>query len=206
MRPASASRTIPTPGSLVRSLLLALVLLSAALLAGRHAHAREPVLLVASPQLADPNFRASVVLVVFPENGAPTGVVLNRRVDIPWAEAFAEDGILSRLQDPIYLGGPVRPDMLWYLVRSTVAPIDSFPVLGDLHLSTDGSFLDEWLIGNGRIERFFVGYAGWTAAQLEREIESGAWYVLPAELETILDSRPDQLWRRLLVRATAIET
>jgi len=185
---------------------LRIALIALALLVSMPAIARDPVLLVASPDLDDPNFEGSVVLVVFPENGAPTGVVLNRRVDIPWDEAFADDEILRSLKDPIFLGGPVRQDMLWYLVRSADAPEDSFPVLGDLHLSTDAAFLDRWLPANGRVERFFVGYAGWAPAQLEREIEAGAWYVLPAELDTILDARPDQLWRKLLARATAIET
>ena len=180
-------------------------LLALTLLAAIPTHAREPVLLVASPELSDPNFHATVVLVVFPDNGAPTGGVLNRRIDIPWAEAFAEDEVLRELSDPIYLGGPVRQDMLWFLVRSTAAPDDSFPVLGDLHLSTDASFLDRWLTDGGRIERFFVGHAGWTPAQLEREIEAGFWHVLPADLDTVLDARPDQLWRRLLARATAVE-
>jgi len=189
----------------VRMLLLFLV---TALLAGAgaQARARDPVLLIASPELADPNFNEAVVLVVFPDNGAPTGVVLNRRIDLAWSEAFPDDEVLRRLNDPIYIGGPVRQDMLWYLVRSARAPQDSFAVLGDLHLSTDASFLDTWLTAKGAIERFFVGYAGWTSPQLEREIESGAWYVLPADLETILDRQPAQLWRKLLARATAIET
>jgi len=192
--------------ALLRLTLCARMLLVLAVLATLPAHARDPVLLVASPELADPNFNESVVLVVFPENGAPTGVVLNRRIDIPWSEAFAEDEILRELDDPVYLGGPVRQDMLWYLVHSRSAPEDSFPVLGDLYLSTDAAFLDGWLTAGGTIARFFVGYAGWSAAQLQREIDAGAWYVLPADLDTILDARPDQLWRRLLARATAVET
>lgn len=191
--------------ALLRLALRARLLLVLALLAALPVQARDPVLLVASPELSDPNFNESVVLVVFPENGAPTGVVLNRRIDIPWAEAFAEDEILRELDDPIYLGGPVRQDMLWYLVHASPAPEDSFPVLGELHLSTDAAFLDRWLAAGGSIERFFVGYAGWSATQLQREIEAGAWYVLPADLDTILDARPDQLWRRLLARATAVE-
>ncbi len=194
---------IPAAWRALPGLLLALALLAAS---ASLALARDPVLLVASPELTEANFNATVVLVVFPDNGAPTGVVLNRRVEIGWDEAFAEDEILRTLREPLYVGGPVRQDMLWYLVRSPAAPSDSLPVLGNLHLSTDASFLDAWLTADGQIERFFVGYAGWAPGQLEREIESGAWYVLPADLETILDPRPDQLWRKLLARATAIET
>lgn len=182
------------------------LLLLAAVLAIAPALAREPLLLVAAPELTDPHFNATVVLVVFPENGAPTGVILNRRADIPWDEAFADDEILRSLRDPVYVGGPVRQDMLWYLVRSPSAPTDSFAVLDDLHLSTDAAFLDRWLGASGRIERFFVGYSGWAPEQLDREIAAGAWYVLPADLDTILDPRPEQLWRKLLARATAVET
>jgi len=191
------------PSRLLLPLFLVIALLASA---GGQALARDPVLLIASPELTDPNFNEAVVLVVFPDDGAPTGVVLNRRIDLAWSEAFSEDEVLRTLRDPIYIGGPVRQDMLWYLVRSARAPEDSLAVLGDLHLSTDASFLDAWLTAKGSIERFFVGYAGWTSPQLEREIESGAWYVLPADLETILDRQPGQLWRRLLARATAIET
>jgi len=190
----------------VRMLLRLLLVISLLAGAGAQVFARDPVLLIASPELTDPNFNEAVVLVVFPENGAPTGVILNRRIDFAWSEAFPEDEILRALHDPIYVGGPVRQDMLWYLVRSASPPEDSFAVLGDLHLSTDASFLDSWLTAEGSIERFFVGYSGWTPPQLEREIESGAWYVLPADLDTILDRKPEHLWRKLLARATAIET
>lgn len=190
----------------------ALLLLLAAFILLPHApvHAqqtgREPVLLVASPAMSDPHFSETIVLVVFPPHGGPTGVVLNRRIELDWAEAFPDDEVLSTRSDPVFVGGPVRMDMLWFLVRSPTAPPDGFPVLADLYLSTDAAFLDRLLVEKGKIERFFVGYSGWMPEQLEREIALGAWYVLPADLDTILDAEPDQLWRKLLARATAVET
>ena len=191
--------------TLRRLLLLCCVLLAAsahAQLAARSA----PILLVASPALHDPNFAQSVVLVMFPEGGGPTGVILNRPTPLAWSEAFPDEPGLRARSDTIYFGGPVRMRALWYLFRQSEARDNALSVVDDLYLSADGNLLDRLLAHQQRVERFFVGYSGWAPTQLEVEIAQGAWHVLPADLDSILNLDPQTMWRDLLLRATAVNT
>lgn len=165
----------------------------------------EPVLLVAHPDMQDPNFAQTVVLVVFPETLGPTGVILNRPTRLKWAEASPDEPRLAKRSDPIHFGGPVQLNTLWFLFHAPQPPSVALPVLGDLYLSADAGVLDGLLAQERGIERFFVGYSGWAPAQLDFEIAEGAWYVLPADLDTILELAPEDMWRTLVLRATAVE-
>jgi putative transcriptional regulator len=189
----------------IASLWLLLACILALPLSAQQQHGREPVLLVASPSLQDPNFAQSVVLVVFPPSGGPTGVILNQPTRLQWKDAFPDEPALAQRTDAIFFGGPVRLGALWFLFRQASTPQTALPVTDDLYLSADGEFLDRLLTGGGKVERFFVGYSGWSPSQLDLEIAQGAWYVLPADLKDILDLSPESMWRELLSRATAVE-
>jgi putative transcriptional regulator len=189
----------------------ALCLILTPLLIGARVHAQLPVrsdavLLVASPTLQDPNFSQSVVLVMFPAEGGPTGVILNRPTPLAFSEVFPDDPALRTRTEPIFFGGPVRMQALWYLFRRLDGRTNALPVVDDLCLSADGDLLDELIAKQRRVERFFVGYAGWGPTQLDFEIAQGAWYVLPADLDSILNLDPKTMWRELLERATAVRT
>ncbi len=167
----------------------------------------EPILLVAAPALADPNFAQSVVLVVFPEGGAPLGIILNRPTRLQLKDAFTEQRLLKDREDTLFFGGPVRTDSLWFMFMSTAAWEGAFHVLGELYVSNDGALLDTLLAApRHRVHRFFLGYAGWAPVQLDVEIARGAWHVLPADSDTVLNMDPEVMWRELLARATAVRT
>jgi putative transcriptional regulator len=164
------------------------------------------IFLVAKPELLDPNFAQSVVLVVFPKDAGPVGVILNRPVPLTLKEAFPDEPRLKSRGDQLYFGGPVQVNALMFLFRRAEAPANAFPVVGDLYLSADGGLLDEMLSRpDAQVHRFFLGYSGWAVQQLEFEIAEGGWYYLPADLETVLKGDPKTLWRDLLLRATAIK-
>jgi putative transcriptional regulator len=178
---------------------------------------RGAVLLVAAPELSDPNFFQTVVLVMFPATSGPTGVILNRPTRYTLKEAFPDEPQLKAKPDPLYFGGPVRPAGLMFLFRhrdgsggarsGSAVPAEALPVLDDLYLGSDGDLLDGLLRQpNGGVQRYFVGYSGWAPMQLQAEIAQGAWHVLPADLDTILRMDVKTMWRDLLVRATAVET
>ena len=165
------------------------------------------VFLVAKPELLDPNFAQSVVLVVFPKDAGPVGVILNRPVPLTLNDVFPEEPRLKGRGDRLYFGGPVSVNALMFLFRRAAAPQNAFPVVGDLYLSGDGGLLDEMLSrSDGQVQRFFLGYAGWATQQLDFEIAEGGWYVIPADLETVLKGDPKTMWRDLLLRATAVRT
>jgi putative transcriptional regulator len=165
------------------------------------------VFLVAKPELQDPNFAQSVVLVVFPKEGGSLGVILNRPLTMTVKEAFPAEPQLKGRDDTLYLGGPVRATALMYLFQGSTGPDNALPVVDDLYFSGDGPLLDELLSGqSARVQRFFLGYAGWADTQLDVEVAQGSWYVMPADLDTVLKGNPETLWRDLLLRATAVKT
>lgn len=165
------------------------------------------VFLVAKPELLDPNFAQSVVLVVFPKDAGPVGVILNRPVPVTLKDVFPEEPRLKGRADQLYFGGPVHVNALMFLFRRAAAPQNAFPVVDDLYLSGDGGLLDETLSSSdGQVQRFFLGYAGWATQQLDFEIAQGGWYVVPADLQTVLKGDPKTMWRDLLLRATAVKT
>ncbi len=165
------------------------------------------VFLVAKPGLLDPNFSQSVVLVVFPQDAGPVGVILNRPVPLTLNDVFPDEPRLKGRADRLYFGGPVSVNALMFLFRRAAAPQNAFPVVDDLYLSGDAGLLDEMLArSDGQVQRFFMGYAGWATQQLDFEIAEGGWYVIPADLETVLKGDPKTMWRDLLLRATAVKT
>jgi putative transcriptional regulator len=158
-------------------------------------------LLVATPKLVDPNFFRTVVLMCSIDPAGAMGVVLNRpleAVDIKqhlpsWA---------GHMQPPatFFQGGPVEPSAgIGVGVIGEDGPPGNWrefaPGLGLVDLSGEP---EEARPLSGL--RVFLGYAGWTADQLEGEVESGAWFVVDASKGDVTDDDPGTLWRRVLQR------
>ncbi len=171
--------------------------LIAAFLVGIVAQAQEPdapnaLLLVAKPDLADPNFRETVVLVTQTPDYSTVGVVLNR-------PASAKD---ERSGRPLYAGGPVLPRTRVALFSSDSAPgAPAFHVLKRVYLSMHPSNIESLLAQPARNFRLFVGFSGWAPRQLEAEMRAGGWYVLPASEELLFREDTSGLWHELLERA-----
>jgi putative transcriptional regulator len=164
------------------------------------------MLLVATPDLIDPNFADTVVLMLEVDGDGALGVVLNRPSPVPvsevldpWAETCAEPEVLFR-------GGPVSTEGalgVALLRDATNAPV-GFRVLDDaldgrvglVDLDTPVELIGESLAGL----RIFAGYAGWGAEQLATEIEEGSWYVVPGEVPDAFRIDPTELKRDVLRR------
>ena len=165
------------------------------------------IFLVAKPELTDPSFVQSVVLVVFPKDAGPVGVILNRPTRLTLKDGFPEQPRLKDRADTLYFGGPVQTNGLMFLFRGGSAADNAFPVIGDLYLSGDGELLNRLLAEKTpAVQRYFLGYSGWSGPQLQHEIELGAWFVIEADLDTVIRSDPKTLWRDLMMRATAVKT
>jgi putative transcriptional regulator len=162
-------------------------------------------LLVAAPRLVDPNFLRAVVLVCRHDEDGALGLVLNRLTSVTVGEALP--GWVEPLAPPnvVFLGGPVQPEMAVGLghLRPEHAgraeseqwtPIDERLGLIDLSGSPAGQ------VGALDRLRVFAGYTGWSAGQLDLEVESADWFVLPTEKEDPFTAAPGGLWRRVLHR------
>ncbi len=146
-------------------------------------------LLVATPDLGDPNFTHTVVLLLAVQPEGAIGVVLNRpsdrRVDdvLPrWADRVAAPAVM-------FFGGPVGLDQVVGLSAHGAVDLED-AVFGDMPMDDEGS---------SEI-RLFAGSAGWGADQLDAEIEQGSWWVFDAEPGDVTTSDPETLWQRVLRR------
>jgi putative transcriptional regulator len=164
-------------------------------------------LLVATPQLVDPNFRRSVVLIVeHEEEGGTLGVVLNRPTEVPVDQVLPPWSELVTGPSVVFQGGPVALDSALALahVPGTDEPLgwralNGSPAVARVGL-VDLDVPPEILAPEVIRFRVFAGYAGWGTGQLRSEIEEGAWYVLPAESGDVFAEDPDGLWPAVLRR------
>jgi len=156
--------------------------------------------LVASRDLADPNFAETVVLLVRYDAQGVIGLMLNRRSDVPLSRAFKDLKAAKDRSDEVYLGGPVGHDAVFALMQSTAKLEGADRVFGGTYLIAAKALFEQTIAtrpdpGNFHV---YVGYAGWTREQLQMEVALGAWFVFPADAKTVFSSDPDTLWQQMI--------
>ena len=149
-------------------------------------------LLVAAPSLFD-YFRRTVVLVIEHSEEGAMGVVLNRTSETTVVEAVPTLADHAGEDDVVHVGGPVAPDAVVALGEFEDLDEAGSAVIGDLGV-IDPERPDPVL----RRLRVYAGYAGWSAGQLEDEIEQGAWIVESADPDDPF--RDGDLWADALQR------
>ena len=154
-------------------------------------------LLVATPDLADPNFSRTVVLVLDHGDEGALGVVLNRPIELSVAEVLPDWAHLSSAPACLFVGGPVAPTAVIGLGRGD-GPVFQplFDGLGTLDLDLDPA---DYAPTMAEL-RVFVGYAGWGPGQLESELAAGGWLVLDLLPDDPFSGAPSQLWAAVLRR------
>ena len=187
-----------------------LILLAAvAFLASGMVHAQVETervfLLVAQAGMMDPTFSKTVVLAIRPDDGGPIGVILNRPSTLELRSLYPDRAEIANRRDPIFLGGPVQPDALLFAFRSPRIPPRGLLVADDIYLSGFSEVLDEILKHpeNAGQQRFFIGFSGWAAGQLEDEIAQGGWHVLRFDTRAVFDMNPLTMYEEMLKRASA---
>jgi putative transcriptional regulator len=150
------------------------------------------ILLIAKPELEDPNFSRSVVLVTQAESGETVGVILNR----PTQRTEPRTGAV------LYSGGPVMREVTVAVFRSPQPPAAAaFRVLRNVYLSMHPANLARLLEGDARDYRLYSGFSGWAPRQLEAEMLRDGWYVLPATEELVFRAETAGMWEELAERA-----
>ena len=150
-------------------------------------------LLVAAPSLRDPRFVRSVILIAEHDDDGAMGLVLNKPSETSVGEAVPELASLSADDAPVYVGGPVAAGSILALAEVEDPDDASELVLGDVGFVQDPDVV-------ARRGRIFVGYAGWSAGQIEAELEEESWIVVPAEADDVFSDEPDRLWSAVLHR------
>ncbi|MBT8445732.1 MAG: YqgE/AlgH family protein [Gammaproteobacteria bacterium] len=172
--------------------------------------ARAGIYLVANERLYDPLFGESVILLAEHNGRGSVGLIINRNTAIPVQDALPELTLPGKQKATLHIGGPVRGDSMRLLVRlpepGFIGGPGMVPILDNVYLVNDVEVLQRVLDAgsNGRPQlRFYAGYTGWAAGQLEAEVERGDWSMVEADPEHIFATPPEELWRLLLNTANA---
>jgi putative transcriptional regulator len=170
-----------------------------------------PTLLLSMPQLQDPNFARTVVLLCdFVPDGA-FGLVLNRPTTMPASEMVKLDPPVVGGNDlPLCIGGPVEPERGWILLGAAPEDVEYRTIQEGLYLSTSPTLLRRILEARTPRARVLAGYAGWGPGQLDQELAQSAWLMADVELDLIFDIPLSEMWetaiRRLGADPSALQT
>ena len=155
--------------------------------------------LLSEPFMDDPYFGRKVVLLCEHNDEGSFGFVLNNYVDVSLNEVMDD---LPAVASRISVGGPVKNSNLYYIHTREDIP-ESVPVVDGVFMGGDFEVIKE-LIQSNRIDasqiRFFIGYSGWSHAQLNEEIQSRSWFVSRAAQLDIMrtDEENETFWKRLI--------
>lgn len=146
--------------------------------------------LIAMPNMADPLFAKSLVFVCEHGEHGTMGVIVNKPSGLVMAQLF--DQIDLPLQDdslkaaPVFFGGPVQPDRGFVLHQPAGSWQSSLLVTDEIALTTSKDVLQAVSEGRGPGTLLIsLGYASWTAGQIEDEIGENAWLTVPARADII---------------------
>lgn len=154
-------------------------------------------LLIAEPFMNDFNFSRSVVLLVeFNDDGA-VGFILNKADNIQLSDVIAD---FPEFDAPIYLGGPVETQSLFFVHTKGDLINDSVEIQKGLYwngnLEQVKAMIEQKLVQPNEI-KFFLGYSGWDKTQLEEELKQNSWLIKESNFETIF-SRNQKLWNEVV--------
>lgn len=155
-------------------------------------------LLLDSGQLRGSFFQRTVVLICQHDSEGAFGLVLNRSAGTNAGDMIVADLPENLKGSPLFLGGPVQPSALSFLLTDTFIPdANVLPNLSLGHSLDTLIELGESFSASQRV-KMFAGYAGWSPGQLEDEMKRDAWLTYPASLDLIFETSPDELWQKIL--------
>ncbi len=160
--------------------------------------------LIARPELADPYFEKSVVLML-PSEGMPlvVGLIVNKPTRITLLRLYPDSVALKDSAAKAYFGGPVDIGSPTLLFHSSKPPKHALSLFRDAYLTFDPDLISTLMNDpqpRGDL-RLILGRAQWGPEQLQNEMREGSWDKLEAEGDLIFDSDSEHLWRRLHDRA-----
>ena len=163
-----------------------------------------PSLLLSMPQLVDPNFHRTVVLLCEHNADGAFGLVINRPTDTSASQAVrllpppSRDGGLA-----LWSGGPVEPQRGWILMGSEPAESEAVTVADGVYLSTSPLLLRRLIETAPPRTRVLTGYAGWGPGQLDEEVAASAWLTGDIDLDIVFQTPAPEMWERAIRRLGA---
>ncbi|PLW70976.1 YqgE/AlgH family protein [Pseudohalioglobus lutimaris] len=153
--------------------------------------------LLAMPTLSEGIFSHSITYICEHGESGAMGIVINQPLDLSLGEIFEHlqiDSPADFASEPVMAGGPVQIDHGFVLHRRCEETWEAnLKVTDEINLTTSRDILRAIAQGNGpRDHLIALGYAGWTAGQLEQELAENSWLTLPADSDIIFTTPVDQ--------------
>ena len=155
-------------------------------------------ILISEPFLPDSFFNRTIVYLADHNAEGSVGFILNKKLEIKVCDAISGfDG----WEEHLSMGGPVAPDTLHYLhILGDEIP-KSVWVDENIFWGGDINFIRKMIkagkLNNTQI-RFFLGYSGWSAGQLERELKENSWVIARIKTDIVLNNQVENTWKRVL--------
>jgi putative transcriptional regulator len=165
-----------------------------------------PALLLSMPQLVDPNFARTIVLLCEHAAEGAFGLVVNRPSELSASEAVSLQPPIEHANDlPLLIGGPVEPQRGWILTAQPPDGVDYRGLGAGLYLSASPVLLRRALMSRPmpRRTQVLAGYAGWGPGQLDAELADSAWLIAPVELDLIFEIPASAAWDMAIRRLGA---
>lgn len=155
-------------------------------------------LLLAEPFMEDTHFKRSVILLTEYKKEGAFGFTLNKPLDVTINDVITD---FPEFDAPVFMGGPVQPDSLFYIHTQGEAIENSQHITGNLYWAGNFEQLKE-MISNQQIFpheiMFFIGYSGWDFEQLEAEIKEESWLISNLKTNSLNELKHKELWKNTL--------
>lgn len=155
-------------------------------------------ILISEPFLTDYFFNRTVVYLTGHSNEGSVGFVLNKKLSSRVNEAVHG---LDKWDEPLSMGGPVSPYSVHFLHSLGNAIPDTVKVKDNIYWGGDINMV-KYLVDEGKIPkgslRFFLGYSGWTAGQLEQELKEDSWVIAKIKPDLVLQNGDNNMWTDIL--------
>ena len=155
-------------------------------------------LLLSEPLMGDYYFGRSVVLLAEHDHEGSFGVILNKPVTAKFNDVIKD---FPKFSTSIFIGGPVEVNKLFYIhtlgeqITGAVKITDNLYWGGDLESVKEAIYVG--LASNDNF-RFFIGYSGWEANQLNTELKHNSWIVTDAKEDFCFRVRPTEMWESFM--------
>ncbi len=156
-------------------------------------------LLIAMPQLADPNFAQTVALICEHTDKGALGIVLNKPLPMKLSDVLSqmqlEPSSEHIAEQPVLRGGPVHTDRGFVLHRPGGQWDHTHMVSDTIQVTTSRDVLAAMARGEGPSDAFIaLGYAGWESGQLEQEMKDNAWASMPVDARVVFELPFQERW------------
>jgi putative transcriptional regulator len=156
--------------------------------------------LIAMPNLQDADFYRTVTYICEHDEQGAMGIIINRPLDLELADILEQMDIHPNtpesIHQPVFSGGPVQTERGFVLHTTSKSWDATNKITADISITTSKDILQAIATGEGPEQSLVaLGYAGWGAGQLEKELAENTWLSGPADAQIIFSHPPEQRWR-----------